>query len=76
MAHVKPGLPPFLISYCQWDYLTLPLQARQFHAALNKMGVNAELLYIPAENHISEIVRAVRQEDPTAIAIVKSIKGN
>lgn len=76
MAHVKPGLPPFLISYCQWDYLTLPLQARQFHAALNKVGVNAELLYIPAENHISEIVRAVRQEDPTAIAIVKAIKGN
>ncbi len=76
MAHVKPGLPPFLTAYGQWDYLTLPLQARKFHAALQKAGVGANLLYIPGENHISEIVRAARDEDPTAIAVVKAIKGD
>ena len=76
MAHIRPELPPFLVAYTQWDYLTLPLQARQFHAALIKAGVPSSLLYIPGENHISEIVRATRDEDPTAIAVVKAIKGD
>lgn len=73
MAHIRPELPPFLVAYTQWDYLTLPLQARQFHAALIKAGVPSRLLYIPGENHISEVVRSVRDEDPTAIAFVKAL---
>ena len=73
MTHIRPGLPPFLVAYTQWDYLPLPLQARQFHAALRKAGVPSRLLYIPGENHISEVVRSVRDEDPTAIAFVKAL---
>ena len=30
VAHAHSGAPPFLISYCQWDYFGLPKQARDF----------------------------------------------
>ena len=73
-AHVKSGLPPFLVLYSQFDYLTLPLQARQFHSSLLKAGVVSKLIYIPGENHISEVVRAVRDEDPSARQIVEALQ--
>jgi acetyl esterase/lipase len=55
-AHAHSGAPPFLISYCQWDYLGLPKQARDFTLALKKNFVSAQLLYVPGENHISEVI--------------------
>ncbi len=72
-AHVKSGLPPFLVLYSQFDYLTLPLQAREFHSSLLKAGVASKLIYIPGENHISEVVRAIRDEDPSARQIVDAL---
>lgn len=59
VAHAHSGAPPFLISYCQWDYFGLPKQAREFTLALKKNFVPAELLYVPNENHISEIISLV-----------------
>ena len=56
VAHAHSGAPPFLISYCQWDYFGLPKQARDFTLTLKKNFVAAELLYVPGENHISELV--------------------
>jgi acetyl esterase/lipase len=55
-AHAHSGAPPFLVSYCQWDYFGLPKQARDFILTLKKNFVGAELLYVPSENHISEAV--------------------
>ena len=72
--HVKPGAPPFLITYCQWDYLTLPAQARVFHAALQKAGVASELVYVPGESHISEIVNIVKEGDTTARAVLRLVR--
>src|SRR5207247_1816478 len=40
IAHARRGAPPFLITYCQWDYLGLPKQARDFSAALRKSFVD------------------------------------
>jgi acetyl esterase/lipase len=59
-AHAHSGAPPFLISYCQWDYFGLPKQARDFTLILKKNFVAAELLYVPGENHISEVVSLVQ----------------
>jgi acetyl esterase/lipase len=72
--HVKSPAPPFVITYCQWDYLTLPVQARRFHRALREAGVSSELVYIPRQSHISEIVSIAREDDPTAGAILRVIR--
>jgi acetyl esterase/lipase len=58
-AHAHSGAPPFLVSYCQWDYFGLPKQARDFTLALKKNFVAAQLLYVPGENHISEVLSLV-----------------
>jgi hypothetical protein len=63
-----------VITYCQWDYPSLPLQAREFEAALKKAFVPATLMYIPQESHISEIVNIWKDDDSTAKAILDMIK--
>jgi acetyl esterase/lipase len=74
MAHVHAKAPPFLVSYCQWDYLALPMQAREFAAALKKSFDSVELLYVPGQGHISEIIHIVKDDDVIAQAIVKLIQ--
>jgi acetyl esterase/lipase len=74
LFHVKKPAPPFLISYCQWDYPTLPAQARAFQAALRKAGVTAELLFVAHESHISEMISLTRDDDPMAKAILQFIQ--
>ena len=59
IAHAHSGAPHFLITYCQWDYFGLPKQARDFTLALKRNFVPAELLYVPGENHISEVISLV-----------------
>jgi len=72
--HVGAPAPPFLVTYCQWDYPTLPLQARLFHRALRLAGVSSELIYVSGESHISEILSLTHENDPTAEAILKFIR--
>jgi len=72
--HVRAPAPRFLITYCQWDYDTLPAQARQFHQALERAGVASELVFIPKQNHISEMVNINKPDDPTAAAILRLIR--
>jgi acetyl esterase/lipase len=72
--HVKARTPPFLIAYCQWDYLSLPAQARAFHSALQEAGASSELLYIPERNHISIVAHLPKENDPAAEAILDFLK--
>jgi acetyl esterase/lipase len=71
--HVHRGTPKFLLSYCQWDYLGLPKQARDFAAALKKSFNDARLIYIPNDNHYSEIVR-VAEDGPLLRAILSFVE--
>lgn len=73
LTYLRTDAPPFLITYCQWDYATLPAQAKAFHAALSAAGVQSQLLYVPRENHISEIVNIVKADDLTAQAVLKFV---
>ncbi len=73
MTHIQPGAPPFLITYCQNDYPGLPDQARKFYGALQAAGIPSELVYVPNENHISEIVDVYKDDDLTANSILKFI---
>jgi acetyl esterase/lipase len=70
---VKSPAPPFLVTYCEWDYPMLPAQARLFDAALRRSGVKSELYYTPKENHIMEMVAFTHDEDPTAKRIARFI---
>ncbi|MGA2325174.1 MAG: alpha/beta hydrolase [Bryobacteraceae bacterium] len=74
LSYVKAGAPPFLIVYCERDFPTLPAQARWFHRALRDAGVPAELVFIPGQGHISEIVHLGSDGDPTAQAILRFMK--
>jgi acetyl esterase/lipase len=74
IQHLHSGAPPFLITYCQWDYEGLPRQARDFAAGLKSKFVPARLVYIPGKNHISEIVGLINAGDPTAAALLDFIK--
>jgi hypothetical protein len=71
---VHVSAPRFLISYCQWDYLTLPKQARDFAAALKKAFVDARLLYIPRDNHLTEIINVSKEDGPLVNAILSFVE--
>ncbi len=73
--HVHPDAPPFVVTYCQWDYPSLPAQARDFDSALREAFDSSRLVYVPGENHISEIIDATRDDDPTANAVLGLING-
>jgi acetyl esterase/lipase len=74
LYHINGTAPPFLVTYCQWDYPTLPAQAKEFHAALRKAGISSELLYTPHEDHISEVISMTYDTDPTAKAVLEFIR--
>lgn len=71
IEYVNRQAPPFLVTYCQWDYPALPAQAREFDRSLRRAFVESTLEYIPGENHISEMVRIWRDDDPTARAMLR-----
>jgi acetyl esterase/lipase len=73
ITHVRPGAPPFLVEYAENDYPSLPAQARDFDAALRKAGISSQLVYIPAKNHINEIVDVWHDDDPIAQAVLRFI---
>jgi len=74
LHHVKAGAPRFLVSYCQYDYFSLPAQARQLDRALKRAGVDSELLYVANENHLSEMIHVTSPDDPLVTAALRFIK--
>lgn len=71
LTYVHAGAPPFLVTYCEWDYFSLPAMAKEFHAALRQAGVSSELVFVPGESHISEIISVTRSNDVTVAAALK-----
>jgi acetyl esterase/lipase len=71
---VHPRAPKFLVTYCQWDYLGLPKQAREFSAQLKKDFDDVSLVFVPGESHISEIISALKDDDTTARALLDFVK--
>ncbi len=52
----------------------LPMQARRFHEALRNAGVEAELVFVPGESHISEMFHVPKDDDATALAVLRFVK--
>lgn len=74
LAYLAKTAPPFLLSYCQWDYYSLPNQARQFHAALKDKGLPVTLEYTPGENHIMEVFAYLDDANATAKRLLEFLK--
>ena len=49
-------------------------QARAFYEALRQAGVEAELVYVPRESHISEMLSVSRAKDPTVSSALRFMK--
>ena len=72
---VRSDLPPFLVTYCEWDYATLPQQAVTFYEGLRAAGASAKLVYVPGENHISEMLSIPKPADASAKAMLEFMEG-
>jgi acetyl esterase/lipase len=72
--HIHPAAPPFLVTYCQWDYPGLPKQARDFAAKLKAAFTQVKLIYVPGQGHISEMIATLKEDDPAARAILNFIQ--
>jgi acetyl esterase/lipase len=73
---IQNPAPPFLVTYCEWDYPTLPAQAKSFHRALRRAGVTAELFFTPRQDHISEMIAFTHDDDPTVNAVLKFLRAD
>jgi acetyl esterase/lipase len=69
LAHVRPGLPPFLIVYCTHDLPLLPGMAVEFSRALKAAHVDVDIIKVDDRNHESVMFDAHTPDDPVARAI-------
>ena len=70
IAHVRPGLPPFLIFNAEKDLPTLPEMSGEFHRALLAAGCESTWLTVEGRNHNSLLFRATESNDFVAKSIV------
>jgi acetyl esterase/lipase len=74
LAHVREGLPPFLIMYGDWDLPDFGKNAEEFAKALKEKKVNAETMQVAKRNHLSLIIDAADDDDPLAVALRRFIE--
>ena len=74
LAHVRPGLPPFLLLYAEHDLPALAGMAQEFHRALTSQGCEAGLLRVEERHHNSIIFRAIEPRDPAARVILDFVR--
>jgi acetyl esterase/lipase len=74
VAHVRRGLPSFLIVFAKKDLPALPEMAAELHRALRREGQDAQLLEAHRRNHNSVLFTAIVPDDPTARAILEFVR--
>jgi acetyl esterase/lipase len=73
VAHVGPGLPPFLIVYAEHDLPLLPGMAEELAEALKDNKCAVELLRAKDRFHATVIFAATSKDDPVAKAMLQFI---
>ncbi|MBI3821475.1 MAG: alpha/beta hydrolase [Planctomycetes bacterium] len=76
IAHVRPGLPPFLFLNPEKDLPLLPGMAEEMHRRLLLHGCESHLQKIDNRNHNSIMFRAIDRSDPAARLIVEFVRGH
>jgi acetyl esterase/lipase len=74
LAHVRPGLPPFLLINAEHDWPLLPGMARDFVRALKHAGDPVQALQVKDRDHESVMFRASTADDPVASAIERFVQ--
>jgi acetyl esterase/lipase len=74
LTHVRPGLPPFLILYAQYELPPLPRMAEDFTAALKAKQCNARIMRITGRNHDSVMFWATASDDPVIRTILEFVQ--
>lgn len=75
LFHISQATPQFLVTYCEWDYVPLAPQAKDFHNALTQKGIPSKLVFIPKESHISEMLSVAKEDDLTVKSVLAFIRG-
>jgi acetyl esterase/lipase len=70
----RSGAPRFFLAYCQWDYVQLPQQAARMHSTLTVRDNRSELVYLPKENHISELLNAWRDDSSVTALLLRALR--
>jgi acetyl esterase/lipase len=70
LAHVRAGLPPFLLIYASRDLPGLALMAEEFAAALRQEKCSVRTLQVPERNHFGIVFKAKTADDPVASAMI------
>jgi acetyl esterase/lipase len=76
IAHVGPGLPPFLLINAGLDYWPLPRMAKKFAAALKDNGCAVETQEIPWRTHETVVFDILNRtaEEETVEAVVRFVE--
>ena len=74
LAHVQPGLPPFVLVYAERDLPTLGLQALALDAALKANKCETSVVKVEGRNHGTVMWKCSNADDPVMCAAVNFIR--
>jgi acetyl esterase/lipase len=66
--------PPFLVLYAEEETKGLQRQSRLLHEALQRKGVQSELVAVPGQNHCRMVLTLSRPDRTSAPAILRFIR--
>jgi acetyl esterase/lipase len=76
LAHVRSGLPPFLLIHAEHDLPTLTQMTLLFESALREQGCEVQLYKAVDRNHVSEWWKARQPDDPVARTVIEFIRAH
>jgi acetyl esterase/lipase len=74
LHHAGQDDPPFFLLYAEKDLPTIEKVSEQFYDALKKAKVDVRMQMIPQRTHISIIILAHTDDDPTTLAMFDYIE--
>jgi acetyl esterase/lipase len=74
IAHVHPGMPPFLIAYADNDIITLAAQAVTFADAVKAARNPVHTLLMTGRSHQSILKQSIQPDDQLGTAILNFIR--
>ncbi len=76
VAHVRPGLPPFLLMAAENDLPLLPDMAEEMHRTLLANRCQSQFIRVERRNHNTIMFQAANRDDPVSQAIMQFVREN
>jgi acetyl esterase/lipase len=74
LQQARPGLPPFLVAYADYDIISLPAQAVAFHQVLTGKNVSAKKMLVAGREHQTILKSMLNDGDPLGEACLKFVR--